>query len=107
MLTYKRGDTIALVAPLLLNKVAQPGTGWSGFGHMRLLGTDDAPLVSFAFSWVQTAPAGIARFYLDTTAVPEGQYETEVALRRDSDGFTLTSQTERINIIKRVGALPA
>ena len=106
MLTYKRGDTIALVAPLLLNKVPQPATGWQGFGHMRLVGVDNAPLVSFAFTWVQTAPAGIARFFLDTTAVPEGQYETEVGLKR-TDGFVLTSQTERIEIKKRVGPVPA
>ena len=106
MLTYKRGDTIALVAPLLLNKVPQPATGWQGFGHMRLVDVADAPLVPFAFNWVQTAPAGIARFFLDTTAVPEGQYATEVGLKRTSDGFVLTSQTERITITKRVGPVP-
>jgi hypothetical protein len=107
MLTYKRGDTIALVAPLLLNKVPQPATGWQGFGHMALVGVDGAPVIPFAFTWVQTAPAGIARFFLDTTAVPEGLYETEVGLKRVSDGFVLTSQTERIEIKKRVGPVPA
>ena len=106
MLTYKRGDTIALVAPLLLNKVPQPATGWVGFGHMKLVGAVDAPVIPFAFTWVQTAPAGIARFFLDTAAVPEGQYETEVGLKRTADGFVLTSQTERITITKRVGPVP-
>jgi hypothetical protein len=107
MLTYKRGDTIALVAPLLLNKAPQPATGWQGFGHMALVGVDDAPVIPFSFTWVQAVPAGIARFFLDTSAVPEGQYETEVGLKRTSDGFVLTSQTERITITKRVGPVPA
>ena len=106
MLTYKRGDTIALVAPLLLNKAPQPATGWQGFGVMCLVGVVDAPQIVLNFTWVQTDPAGIARVYLDSTNVPEGIYEIEVGLKRMSDGFTITSQTERIEIKKRLGTVP-
>jgi hypothetical protein len=107
MLTYKRGDTIALVAPLLLNKVPQPATGWTGFGVMKLVGIADAPEIALNFTWVQTAPGGIARLYLESTNVAEGIYEIESGLRRASDGFLMTSQTERIEIKKRVGDVPA
>lgn len=106
MLTYKRGDTIALVAPLLLNKVPQPATGWTGFGVMSLVGAADAPKIALNFTWVQTSPSGIARLYLDSTNVPEGIYEIESGMKRVSDGFLMTSQTERIEIKKRVGPAP-
>lgn len=105
MLTYKRGDTIALAGTATPTGQAQSMAGWSVVAVLKPVGGEP---VEMTCSWAQVE-AGVLRISLESEqarGLVPGAYEIEVSLRR-GDGFVLTTQTAQVRIIERITALPA
>lgn len=103
MLTYKRGDTIALAGTATPTGQAQSMAGWSVVAVLKPVG---GQVVEMTCAWAQVE-VGVLRISLEseqTRTLAAGPYEIEVSLQRN-DGFVLTTQTAQVRITERMTPL--
>lgn len=109
LLRYKPGDTIELLGPL--NGPSGPvgdAAEWQGWTATACLTATGGftPALVLACSW--PAP-GVLRLFASGEATQHttpGTYDLDVILRRDSDGYTLSTPAHPLEIVARRTPLP-
>ena len=109
LLRYKPGDTIELLEPL--NGPSGPvgdaaeWQGWTATAGLTRVG-ESTPGAAFECSW--PAP-GVLRLFASgevTQMVAVGVYDVDVILRRDADGYTLSTPAQQLELVARRTPLP-